>query len=653
MKDIINILESHPSFQTISVSALVDLTTNARLKRYDKGEDVYRARTPSDSAYIVINGACESSPPDSENSTYGVGRIFGERGLLDDTPRRHTVKAITKTKLLKIDGKQLRNLLCKNERLTNSLRGIQTTPHLSYDEKTHSFRPSNHHLSIFVNFTDSDLEVSFLKETCHKLHQVSGKSVLMLHLRTANKTANIPEVKQRIQELSNLSGNGDSLPFYQAELQLGNDDRAYSSLVPFFEACSRRFPYIIGIIDHPESSASKLKCLNMSDSVYPVIEQNGVDLYTVKSLMRDANGGSEDKYRPIVLLESGNPIMDMPNVEKQLGLKVRHVIRQHIEDIYVPMSEEQEFERERRYYGQFGRLAREIGSCRIGLALSSGAAKGLAHVGVIQILEENGIEVDAIAGSSIGSYVGACWARGYNGREMEALSMRYNRRAGLLDMIDPSFPPRRGVIRGKKVQRRLRRILENATFDELSYPLRISAVDLATLEPTIFSEGDVASAVAASCSIPGICVPCKRNGHDYIDGGMANPLPIDALQEMGIENIIAVSTIMTAESARKCAVRARHAKRNTMTARILRSLNRHINYFSNGNVFDTLMRSIETAQIRMLEREALNADVLIQPLACNASWHDFTNPQKYIALGRESAKAKLPELKNLIKSKHE
>ena len=119
---------------------------------------------------------------------------------------------------------------------------------------------------------------------------------------------------------------------------------------------------------------------------------------------------------------------------------------------------------------------------------------------------------------------------------------------------------------------------------------------------------------------------------------------------MGIERIIAVSTVMTAENAIKCAVRSRHSKRNTCTARIVRILNRHMNYFAEGNVFDTLMRSMEAAQIRMLEREALNADVLIQPLACKASWHDFTKPQKYISLGREAAKAKVPAIKNLIQA---
>src|SRR5262249_38955766 len=94
------------------------------------------------------------------------------------------------------------------------------------------------------------------------------------------------------------------------------------------------------------------------------------------------------------------------------------------------------------------RLAREIGGCLVGLALSSGAAKGFAHVGVIQVLEENGIEIDVVAGASMGAYVASLWAHGCNGSELEKLSRELEGRWTLLSLIDPAFPPRRGFLRG-------------------------------------------------------------------------------------------------------------------------------------------------------------------------------------------------------------
>src|SRR6185312_16180602 len=94
------------------------------------------------------------------------------------------------------------------------------------------------------------------------------------------------------------------------------------------------------------------------------------------------------------------------------------------------------------------RLARDISGRLVGLALSSGAAKGFAHIGVIQELEENGIEIDVIAGSSMGAYVGSLWAYGKNGTELEALARELEGRWKLWSLLDPVFPPRRGFLKG-------------------------------------------------------------------------------------------------------------------------------------------------------------------------------------------------------------
>src|SRR5205814_8646777 len=141
---------------------------------------------------------------------------------------------------------------------------------------------------------------------------------------------------------------------------------------------------------------------------------------------------------------------------------------------------------DKNFAADIRRLVREIGRCRIGLALSSGGSRSLAHIGVIQVFEEHGIEVDVVAGCSMGAYVGSVWAYGSDGIEMERLAREVENRWGLLQLIDPFILPRQGCLRGEKVKRRLKGSIGDVHFSELVRPLRIVATNLNTLERTVF-----------------------------------------------------------------------------------------------------------------------------------------------------------------------
>jgi NTE family protein len=287
---------------------------------------------------------------------------------------------------------------------------------------------------------------------------------------------------------------------------------------------------------------------------------------------------------------------------------------------------------------------------RVGLALSSGGAKGLAHIGVIQVLEENGIEVDVVAGCSMGAYVAAVWCCGYDGDFMETLAREVEGRWGLLKLLDPVVAPRKGFILGNAMKNRLKKSIGDAHFSDLSRPLRIVATNLDTLEREVFSSGEVASAVHASSAMPGVCVPVTIDEQAYIDGGVSDPLPVDVLKEMGCERIIAVNTIPTPDFLRSCRemeheqtefIRRRHG--------LLPLLNRRLNYFARGNILDIIMRAFHGAQIRVAEEACRQADIVLRPLTNDAHWHDFNHPAKYIALGRATAEAQLDEIKSLLK----
>ena len=212
------------------------------------------------------------------------------------------------------------------------------------------------------------------------------------------------------------------------------------------------------------------------------------------------------------------------------------------------------------------------------------------------------------------------------------------------------LPPRRGFISTRRILSRFRRSLGDAHFSDLVRPLRVVSTRLATLESVVFSSGTVAQAVEASIAIPGVCVPVTIGGEEYVDGGVADPLPVNALRDMGIERIIAVNAIPTPENLRawrdhEVEERRLHPPRFS----IGRWLNQQVNYFAPGNVFDTMVQAFVGAQMVVAEAATQRADLVLRPVADNAWWYDFTHPGKYIAVGRSSAEEQLSRLLALTK----
>ncbi|GAG46380.1 unnamed protein product, partial [marine sediment metagenome] len=163
---------------------------------------------------------------------------------------------------------------------------------------------------------------------------------------------------------------------------------------------------------------------------------------------------------------------------------------------------------------------------KIGLAIGSGAAYGLSTIGVLKVLEENEIPVDMISGSSIGAVIGALYASGMKSFKLEdeLLTMRWRE---LLDFVIPE----KGLVAGNKVENYLRDLIKYKTFEELKIPLYIIAVDVNKGRQIVFNKGDVASAVRASMSIPGVFTPVEMEGMTLVDGGVINPVPTDVLKK--------------------------------------------------------------------------------------------------------------------------
>jgi NTE family protein len=176
--------------------------------------------------------------------------------------------------------------------------------------------------------------------------------------------------------------------------------------------------------------------------------------------------------------------------------------------------------------------AEDTGRRRIGLVMSGGGARGFAHIGLLRVLERHGIELDVVAGTSMGAIVGALYAHGYRADDLHELAASVSWR----DVIDLSLQA--GLLKGEKLRQLLATYLP-ATFEELSKPLAVTCTDLENGEELTFSSGDLITVVRASACFPGAFEPIEHEGRTLADGGICNNLPVDALALMRAELTIA------------------------------------------------------------------------------------------------------------------
>jgi len=247
---------------------------------------------------------------------------------------------------------------------------------------------------------------------------------------------------------------------------------------------------------------------------------------------------------------------------------------------------------------------------KIALVLGGGAARGYAHVGVIKTLESNGIRPDIIVGTSVGSVVGALYAAGYSGFELQRLAI------GMDDALVSDWSlPDRGFIKGEALQNYVNAVLSNRPIEKLARTLAVVATDLQTGEAIVFRTGNAGMAVRASSSVPGIFQPVRINGHDYVDGGLVSPVPVKIARSLGADVVIAVDV----------SSRPRYGK--------------------TASSLDVLLQTFNIMGQSIASHELLQADVVIRPNVDGVGGTDFQGKHVAILEGEKAAAESLPSLR--------
>ncbi len=301
-----------------------------------------------------------------------------------------------------------------------------------------------------------------------------------------------------------------------------------------------------------------------------------------------------------------------------------------------------------------GKIHREK-RLKIGLALGGGAAKGLAHIGVLKALEEAGIQIDYIAGSSMGALVGAAYAAGIPIDTLEQIALETDWKDVAM-LFDPTLPAP-GIINGQRVSKFLQSIYGSRLIEELSIPFVATAANIISGKKYIISQGDLVTAVRTSISIPVVFTPLKYGNQYLVDGGLIDPVPIKDVRSMGADYIIAVNVLVPPGDPWE------HRKKSTINADSIHAINKEswLPFGRNGKNHDSnrpgliqiMHKTITISQARLaqLQIELERPDILIEPPTSDIKAWDFQQGKKAIKIGYDMARkviAAHPELTGAV-----
>lgn len=265
---------------------------------------------------------------------------------------------------------------------------------------------------------------------------------------------------------------------------------------------------------------------------------------------------------------------------------------------------------------------------KVGLALSGGGMKGLAHIGVLKVLEKYKIPIDMISGTSMGALIGSLYACQPNAKKLEHDVLSENIEK-LLDYTLSSH----GIIKGNKIEEFLRVRMNNITFDKLKIPTFITAFDLDKKREVIYSRGDVTQAVRASISIPGIFIPVENNNEIIVDAGLVDPVPTEVLRKNGADIIIAVNVSGYRE---KPTLYNQKAKKQRVNKRMPSMINATLKSIS-----------IMGAELAHADIKRSKIDFVIDVNLEGIELFDYKKAGKIIKKGEATAKASLKKIINI------
>lgn len=683
--DKVFIVNYAPIFARLNESEKNLIMQKSKVVEYAKGDVIYRQGNAPTAFYCVISGRIRVfiKPPDRVEETLeylNCGRYFGMISSLLGENHSVSAQAANDSKILEITPEDFRGILNNAPRLAIDISHTLSRRLKKKDQAEKKIFESNI-ISVFGISADAEC-AAYAVNLALSLKKETKKDVLLINVASAK------DQLYRDFDSADAAPSDGGLWMVKLDSPLPAEESLNSAIVEdafsgvklvnviydssslsyvsrfnaFLTYFTGSYHYIIVQLP-PLVEDAVFNTLNQSDSIHLLTNRDTNSLVKTKSLLFDLFqkvGSAQEKVRLILTrrrqdtessyeetasflkhsVYASLPALD--EVYRKIGKPTKRIVTEHTE---------------LEYSRSVRRIAREIGGIRVGLALGSGAAYGLAHIGVIKVLEKENIQIDMIAGSSMGALVGALWASGLNSSEIQGILMEYNNKRlkayGLL--VDLCFH-KMSLAKGNKIRRFLEKHIGNKTFQEVRLPLRVVACNLTKRQEVIFSSGRIVDAVMASIAIPAVFAPKIINGDLIIDGGMIEPVAVGTLVKMGINKIIAVNVLPSPESVArghefKQLLKQKErekAGKGSFLDKLSYQFQSGLNRMFFPNVFDIIVNSMQTMEYAIAEADCQRADVLISPVALGVEWFDFFRIEELIKIGEYEAIKSLANIKSMF-----
>lgn len=659
-------LEEIPLFSSLTPAEHKLIDKKARLVEYKRGDIVYEEGTPPDAFYVAISGRfrlftrSKAGAMEQTLIYFHRGDHFGETSLLTGQAHSATVEAKRDGLVLKLDREDFLHLVKEvpsiSLHLTRSL-GHRLTKSLDAggqrEVRVSALYTQSHETDVLPFWLDFSATVR--TETNAPVVLVDFVTPQDPRLRELMRRNPLPSFDFSKMEPSRESDLNQSLSHHprgydylhvplRADPLEPKDEKKLTTLLTFL---TYRYNSLLLRLPADVSHAA-FRVLKQSDHVYVYCDA-GTSAFracaTALSEFQQRFGFSKTEIRVIVPENRGKEPIPYEECEEMLGVKLFALLPSKTE-------------RPERYASTLRYLAREFSNKLLGLALGSGAAYGLAHIGVLRVLEQEKIPIDVIAGSSIGALIGALWAAGYDADALEKMACSIDKRTGffkLLGFHDVSVA-HRGFFKGHQIQRFLQSYLGDRTFQELRIPVKVTGVDLFTSEEVIFETGSVVEALRGSISIPGIFRPHDYRGRFILDGGVIDPLPVRVLTRMGVKKVIAVNVLSgPADRLERTRIRQENRRMKLAAAEKGNFLDRLLAYGKRAvmsryaiNIFNVIMSTVQFMEYEIAESWAGQADILIHPIVPEGHWAEFYSSGKFIRAGEEKTRELIEDIKGLL-----
>lgn len=625
--DKIFILNYTPIFANLDSAAKNLIAQKSKVVEYKKGDIIYKQHDPADAFYCVIMGRVRittTSGFETETLEYlNCGKYFGIISLLTAEPHSVNAQAVNDSKILKIPKDDFQFILNKIPQLAIDLSLTLSRRLRKKDVQEKRIFESNI-ISVFGAIKGLG-RTMYATELALSLRKETNKKVVVVEI--SEKCTILKEPAQGAAILNIIQETANSV--YPANLNA------------LLTRLTADYHYVI--VDLPTSMDEVVfEALKQSDIINIITDYDVDNLVKTRALISELFeklNYPREKIKVVINERKEGKPLSSGEVFKFLNYNIYATL---------PATE---------YAKAIRRIARELGDVRSGLALSGGAALGLAHIGVIKVLEKENIPIDMVAGSSMGALLGALWASGLNSKQIEEITLGYNnnRKKTFHLLMDFCFP-KLSFAKGRRIRDFLDRHIGEKTFQDVKFPFKIIACNINKSQKVIFDSGRLSDAVMASIAIPGVFAPTKINNDLIVDGGIIEPVPVGTLVRLGIKKIIAVNVLPSPENMvqnytfkeQRRIEKKEEAKRKGFFAKMIYELRIRFNNIFFPNLLDIVVNSIQTMEYVISESDCQKADIVLRPQVLGVDWFDFHKVETLIKKGEEETYNALVAIKNVI-----